>query len=94
MRQHHRVGEKLFVDWAGDTLPYVVGPETGEVRQAHLFLAVLGFSSYTFARAYADERTESFLDARAFKHLGGVPELVVPENLKTGVKKCPGRFTS
>ena len=92
MRQHHKAGEKLFVDWAGDTLPYVE-PETGEVREAHLFLAVLGFSSYTFARAYADERTESFLAAHvaAFEHLGGVPELVVPDNLKTGVKK-PDRY--
>jgi transposase len=92
MRQHHRAGEKLFVDWAGDTLPYV-DPETGEVRQAHLFLAVLGFSNYTFARAYADERTESFLDAhtRAFEHLGGAPELLVPDNLKTGVQK-PDRY--
>ena len=54
---------------------------------------MLGFSNYTFARAYADERTESFLDAhaRAFEHLGGAPELVVPDNLKTGVKK-PDRY--
>ena len=92
MRQHHRAGEKLFIDWAGDTVPYV-DPETGEVRQAHLFLAVVGFSNYTFARAYADERTQSFLDAhvRAFEHLGGVPELVVPDNLKTGVRR-PDRY--
>jgi transposase len=92
MRQHHRAGEKLFVDWAGDTLPYVDG-QTGEVRDAHLFLAVLGLSNYTFARAYANERTESFLDAhvRAFEHLGGVPELLVPDNLKTGVKR-PDRY--
>ncbi len=92
MRQHHRAGEKLFVDWAGDTVPYV-DPATGEVRQAHLFLAVLGFSNYTFARAYPDERTESFLDAHvaAFAHLGGVPELIVPDNLKAGVKK-PDRY--
>jgi transposase len=92
MRQTHRAGEKLFVDWAGDTLPYV-DPQTGEVRQAHLFVAVLGFSSYTFARVYPDERTGSFLSAHmaAFEHFGGVPELVVPDNLKTGVKK-PDRY--
>ena len=64
MRQHHRAGEKLFVDWAGDTLPYV-DEQTGEVREAHLFIAVLGFSNYTFARVYENERTESFLDAHA-----------------------------
>ena len=92
MRGHHEAGEKLFVDWAGDTLPYV-DPETGEVREAHLFFAVLGFSNYTFARAYADERTESFLDAhvRAFEHFGGAPELLVRDNLKTGVKR-PDRY--
>lgn len=92
MRQQHKAGEKLFVDWAGDTLRYVDG-HTGEVRQAHLFLAVLGCSNYTFARAYADERTESFLEAhvRAFEYLGGVPELIVPDNLKTGVKR-PDRY--
>ena len=92
MRCHHRAGEKLFVDWAGDTLPYI-DPVTGEVHEAHLFLAVLGFSNYTFARAYENERTESFLDAhaRAFAYFGGVPELLVPDNLKTGVRK-PDRY--
>ena len=92
MRQSHRAGEKLFVDWAGDKLPYV-DQETGEVQEAHLFLAVLGFSNYTFACAYADERTQSFLDAhvRAFEHFGGAPELLVPDNLKTGVRQ-PDRY--
>jgi len=92
MRQHHKAGEKLFVDWAGDTLPHV-DPQTGEVREARLFLAVLGFSNYTFARAYADERTESFLAAHvaAFEHFGGSAELLVCDNLKTGVKR-PDRY--
>ena len=92
MRQQHKAGEKLFVDWAGDRLPYR-DSSTGELREAHLFLAVLGFSNYTFVRAYPDERTESFLDAHAaaFAYLGGVPELLVPDNLKTGVKR-PDRY--
>ena len=92
MRQDHKAAEKLFVDWAGDTIPYV-DASSGEVRQAHLFLAVLGFSNYTFARAYADERTASFLAAHveAFEHFGGVPELLVPDNLKTAVKR-PDRY--
>ncbi len=92
MRGHHEAGEKLFVDWAGDTLPYV-DSQSGEVREAHLFLAVLGFSNYTLAHAYPDERTESFLDAhvRAFEHFGGAPELLVCDNLKTGVKR-PDRY--
>ena len=50
MRQEHRAGEKLFIDYAGQTVP-VVDPETGEVRQAQVFVAVLGASSYTFAEA-------------------------------------------
>ena len=44
MRQSHAGGEKLFVDYAGDTVPMVVGRRTGEVRDAHLFVAVLGLS--------------------------------------------------
>ena len=50
MRQEHRAGERMFVDYAGQTAP-VVDAETGEVRQAQVFVAVLGASSYTFAAA-------------------------------------------
>jgi transposase len=91
MRQHHKAGEKLFVDWAGEMLPYL--DENGEVREASLFLAVLGASNYTFARAFADQRTESFLAAhvQAFAFFGGAPELIVPDNLKTGVAR-PDRY--
>ncbi len=88
MRQHHRAGEKLFVDWAGDTLPYV-DAATGEVREAALFLAVLGCSNYTYAEACEGQATASWLaaHARAFRFFGGAPELVVPDNLKTGVRQ-------
>lgn len=86
MRQSHKAGEKLFVDWAGDKLPYI-DAGSGEVRQASLFVAVLGASNYTYAEAFANERTESFLTAHvhAFAFFGGAPELIVPDNLKTGV---------
>ena len=50
LRQEHRAGEKMFVDWAGDTIP-IHDPRTGEIRPASLFVAVLGASTYTFARA-------------------------------------------
>src|SRR6202051_5085598 len=50
MRQTHVAGDKLFVDWAGDTVP-IIDPMTGEVHEAHLFIAVLGASSYTYAEA-------------------------------------------
>ena len=89
MRQVHKAGEKLFVDWAGDTLAYA-DAGSGEVRDAHLFLAVLGASNYTYAEACADQATESFLTAHvhAFEFFGGAPELVVPDNLKTGVARA------
>jgi transposase len=91
MRQAHKAGEKLFIDWAGDTLPYL--ETNGEVREASLFLAVLGASNYTFAEAHPDQRTASFLAAHVhtFEFFGGVPELLVPDNLKTGVAR-PDRY--
>jgi len=91
MRGSHKAGEKLFVDWAGEKLPYL--DEGGESCQASLFVAVLGASNYTFAEAFADQRTESFLAAHvhALEFFGGVPELLVPDNLKTGVKD-PDRY--
>jgi transposase len=89
MRQEHKAGEKLFVDWAGDTIP-LLDAESGEVREAHLFLAVLGASNYTYAEAFANERTESFLTAHvhAFAFFGGAPELIVPDNARTGVTRA------
>lgn len=91
MRQEHKAGEKLFIDWAGDTLPYL--DANGEARDASVFLAVLGASNYTFAAAFADQRTASFLAAhvQALEFFGGVPELLVPDNLKTGIKR-PDRY--
>ena len=87
MRQEHKLGEKLFVDWAGDTIP-VVDAASGELRPAHLFVAVLGASSYTYAEVSFREDTAAFLGAhvRAFAFFGGVPQLVVPDNLKTGIR--------
>ncbi len=88
MRQEHAYGERLFVDWAGDTIP-VIEPSTGEASPAHLFVAVMGASSYLYAEAFASQVTAAFLAAhcRTFEHLGGVPELVVCDNLKTGVRR-------
>lgn len=92
MRQVHVFGHKTFVDWAGDTVP-VVDAKTGEIRAAHLFVAVLGASNYTFVKAFPDEKTESFLTGHvdAFTYFGGVSSLLVPDNLKTGVRS-PDRY--
>jgi transposase len=92
MRQEHRAGEKLFVDFAGTTLP-ITNPETGEITQAQLFVAVLGASNYTYAEACASQGIENWIAAhiRTFEFLGGVSELVIPDNLKSAVTK-PHRY--
>lgn len=88
MRQEHHPGEKLFVDYAGDKIIYW-DRVAGEQREAHLFVAVLGYSNYTFARATADETRNSWLSCHvaAFSFLGGAPHLVVPDNPRTLVNK-------
>jgi transposase len=88
MRQHHVFGEKAFVDWAGDTVDVVDGV-TGEVTDAHLFVAVLGASNLMYVEAFHNEETESFLTGHvnAFQYMGGAPALLVPDNLKTGVTR-------
>lgn len=88
MRQVHRAGEKLFIDYCGPTVP-VVNPDTGELRQAQIFVAVLGASNYTFACAGWSQKQEDWLNAhvQAFEFFGGVPEVVVPDNLKSAVRR-------
>jgi transposase len=89
MRQDHRAGEKLFVDYAGQTMP-VVDRDTGEIREAQIFVAVLGASNYTYAEATWTQGLPDWIGShrRAFAFLGGVPELVVPDNLRAGVSKA------
>jgi transposase len=86
MRQQHRAGEKLFVDYAGATVP-VVDRLTGEVQQAQIFVAVLGASSYTYCEATWTQSLPDWIGShvRALAFLGGVTEVVVPDNLKAGV---------
>ncbi len=88
MRQTHRAGEKLFVDYCGPTMS-VVNPDTGEIRSAQIFVAVLGASNYTFACASWSQTQADWLKAhvQAFEFFGGVPEVVVPDNLKSAVHK-------
>ena len=86
LRQEHRAGEKMFVDYAGATIP-VYDPESGEARPAAVFVAVLGASSYTFAEATAGQDLRNWIGShqRAFEFFGGVVEVVVPDNLKSAV---------
>lgn len=86
LRQPYRAGEKLFVDWAGETLP-VVDPATGIVRQAYLFVAALGASNYTYAEAFESMQLACWVEAHihAWEFYGGVTAITVPDNAKTAV---------
>ncbi len=88
MRFEHAAGEKCFVDYAGQTLE-VVDPETGEAREAQVFVATLGASNYTFIDVTWSQKSEDFLAShrRAVGHFGGVPRIFVLDNLKSGVDK-------
>ncbi|MGD8486165.1 MAG: IS21 family transposase [Chloroflexota bacterium] len=89
MRGVHRAGEKLFVDFAGQTLP-IVDPDTGEVWQAELFVAVLGTSSYTYAEALPSQALPHWIGAHvhAFEAFGGCTSIIVPDNLRSAVTRA------
>jgi len=77
------------VDYAGQTVP-LIDRHTGEVRQAQIFVGVIGASSYTYAEATWDQSISSYVGShvRAFSLFGGVPPVLVPDNLKSGVSKA------
>jgi transposase len=89
MRQTYRAGEKMFVDYAGETVP-IINPDTGEVRQSQVFVAVLAASNYAYAEASWSQDLPSWILAhcRAFEFFGGVPEVVIPDNLRSGVSRA------
>lgn len=86
MRQQHRAGEKVFVDYSG-VQPTIVDRETGEVTKVELYVAVLGASNFTFAEATRTQSRDDFIasTARAFEYFGGVPEVTVPDQLRSAV---------
>src|SRR4051794_32938274 len=90
MRQAHIGGDKLFVDYAGDTVPVIVDRLTGQVRPAQIFVAVMGASNFTYAEASWTQALADWIGAhtRAFAALGGVPKLLVPDNTKVAVIKA------
>jgi transposase len=92
MLQHHRPGEKLFVDFSGMTMQ-LTSPDTGELEEVQIFVAATGYAQYIFARACRTQTLRDWLDshALAFEFFGGCHEVLVPDNLKSGVK-TPCRY--
>ena len=93
MRQVHRAGEKTFIDYCGPTVP-VICRHTGEIRQAQVFVAVLGASSYTYAEATWTQSLSDWIAShqRMFQFYEGVSELLIPDNLLAGVTDA-NRYT-
>ncbi len=89
MRQTHRAGEKCFVDYAGMKVD-ITDPRTGEVSAAQIFVGVMGASNYIFAEAVESQSLENWLGShtRMVEFFGGVPRVIVPDNLKSGVTKA------
>ena len=89
MRQHHVAGERVFVDYAGQTVDVIDGA-TGQVRPAQIFVGVLGASSYTYAEATWTQSLPDWIGAhvRMLAFFGGVPEQLVSDNLKSGVTRA------
>jgi len=89
MRQDHKAGEKLFVDFAGQTVP-ITNPATGQIKQAQIFVATMGASNYSYAEATWTQTLADWIQCHvnAFSFFGGCTELVVPDNLKSGVSKA------
>jgi transposase len=86
LRQDHAAGEKLFVDYAGATIP-IHDPQGGPERQAAIFVAVLGASNYTYVEATWTQELPNWIAShvRTFEFIGGLTELLIPDNLKSGV---------
>jgi len=92
LRQEHRAGEKLFIDYAGQTVS-IVNHKTGEIIEAQIFVATLGASNYTFAEASISQDLPSWIKSHvhAFEFFGGCADILVPDNLKSGVSS-PCRY--
>lgn len=82
----HKAGEKMFVDWAGDTMT-VINPETGEAITAWLFVSAIGTSGYPYVETFPTKEKDNWIRAHvnAFQHFGGLPLILVPDNDKSAV---------
>jgi transposase len=86
MRMEHKSGDKMFVDYAGKKLS-ITNPETGEIKEAEVFVAILGKSQMTYVEASESQKKQDFIKSaeNAFWYFGGVPRAVVPDNLTSAV---------
>lgn len=93
MRQSHRAGEKAFIDYSGK-VPTIVEPTSGEVLKMQLFVMVLGASNYTYAEATRTQKAADFVSSivRALEYFGGVPEVLVPDQLRWSAVTGPDRY--
>lgn len=84
----HKAGDKMYVDFAGEKLQ-IVDPDTGEIQDVEIFVAVLGSSQLTYVEACQSQKKEDFITAceNALHYFGGVPQAIVPDNLKSAVTK-------
>jgi transposase len=89
MRQTHKAGDKVFLDYSGKTMS-IIDPDTGQIREAQIFVGVLGASNYTYAEATWTQQLPDWIHAqvRMFHFFGGVPALIVPDNLKSAINKA------
>lgn len=89
MHIEHKAGDKMFVDFTGHTMP-ITCPVTMKQRQAQIFIALLGCSQYTFVYATESQKKEDWIRANneALTFFNGVPSAIVPDNLKSAVKKA------
>ena len=89
MHQVHKAGEKMFVDYAGQTVP-IHDRLTGKIRQSQVFVAVLGASNYTYSEATWDQSLQNWIGShvRTFEYFDGVAKATIPDNLKSGVSKA------
>lgn len=89
MRQTHKAGEKCFVDYCGQTVP-IIDAHSGEIHEAQVFVGVLGASNYTYAEATLSQTLPDWLGShvRMLAFFGGCPDMIVPDNLRSGVSKA------
>jgi hypothetical protein len=88
MHMTHKIGDKMYVDYAGKTLE-VVDEETGEIKEVQFFVAILGASQYTYAEASASQKKADFIASieNSLHYFNGVPAAIVPDNLRSAVTR-------